>query len=158
MARAAKPAAKKVATPRKDTWERFKANPSSIDQLCEFVAGGDSLNAFVKGRKLAYVTVLEWIEADRARSEKYARAKELRADATFESLDDVSNQATRAKSAVKVAGLRLKADNIKWKLARMAPKKYGDRTTLAGDSEAPLSILMEQIAASPRNRITFNKP
>ena len=42
-------------------------------------------------------------------------------------LDDVSEQAVKAETAVEVAGLRLKADNIKWKLARMNAKKYGDR-------------------------------
>jgi len=53
---------------------------------------------------------------------------------------------------------RLQVDARKWMLAKMLPKKYGDRTTLAGDPGAPLSILMEQIAANPRSRLTFNKP
>ena len=45
----------------------------------------------------------------------------------FEELDDVSEEAVKAETAVEVAGLRLKADNIKWKLARMNAKKYGDK-------------------------------
>ena len=46
-------------------------------------------------------------------------------------LDDVSEQAVNAETAVQVQGLRLKADNIKWTLGRMNPKKYGDRTEVA---------------------------
>lgn len=135
-------------------WDEFKVAKASIDQICEHVASGESLNSFCKAKGFAYVTVLDWINVDDSRSEKYAHARETRADLVFESLDDVSDQAARAKSAVTVAGLRLKADNIKWKLARMAPKKYGDRTTLAGDAENPLAILtMDKIAANPKSRL-----
>ncbi len=113
-------------------WDAFKADAASINTICEHVAEGESLNSFCKAKGFAYVTVLDWIEAEGDRSEKYARARDARADLTFESLDEVSSAATQAETAVEVAGLRLKADNIKWKLARMAPKKYGDKleTTL----------------------------
>ena len=35
----------------------------------------------------------------------------------------------------------------KWFLAKLAPKKYGDRTILAGDAENPLAIDIDPIAA-----------
>ena len=72
--------------------------------------------------------------------EQYARAFQLRADAKFEELDDVSDEAVNADSAVQVQGLRLKADNIKWQLARMNAKKYGDKVTaeLTGANGGPI--------------------
>jgi len=55
---------------------------------------------------------------------------------------------------VEVAGLRLLSDNRKWLLSKLAPKKYGDRTTLAGDAENPLAVtLLDQIAANPKSRL-----
>ncbi len=35
---------------------------------------------------------------------------------------------------------RLAADTIKWRLSKMAPKKYGDRLAIAGDKENPLEV------------------
>lgn len=109
-----------------------------MDRVCEHVANGDSLRSFCAAEGLAYRTVLDWIERDETRTAHYARARESRADLVFDALDDVSEAAVTAENAVQVAGLRLKADNIKWKLARMAPKKYGEKLELAGDPQAPI--------------------
>lgn len=129
------PAPKKQAqkTPRE------KLDAIGIDALCEFVAGGESLAAFCKKHGLATSTTNDWLNDPKhpERSADYARAREARADLIFESLDEVSNQAVAAKNPVTVQGLRLKADNIKWKLARMH-KKYSDRTVLSGDPENPI--------------------
>jgi hypothetical protein len=123
---------------------RERLDEIGIEALCAFVSGGEnscgeSLSAFCRAHGLAVTTVNEWIDdpSQPSRAESYARAREARADNYFESLDDVSTQAVNASDAVQVAGLRLKADNIKWKLARMH-RKYSDRTVLAGDPEAPL--------------------
>lgn len=89
-------------------------------------------------------TVINWIDADNDRAGHYARARDERADFVFESLDDVSDQAVRAETAVEVAGLRLKADNIKWKLARMNAKKYGDKLAVGGADDMP-GIKIERI-------------
>lgn len=122
-------------------WDEFKASKASAAMIWEHVANGESLNSFCAARGFAYVTVLDWINADPVRSENYARAREERADAVFESLDEVSERAVTAETAVEVAGLRLKADNIKWKLARMSPKKYGDKLAVGGaDDLSPLTV------------------
>jgi len=71
--------------------------------------------------------VMKWLNSQESFADQYARAIILRADAKFDELDDVSEEAAEADSAVKVQGLRLKADNIKWQLARMNAKKYGDK-------------------------------
>lgn len=100
-----------------------------IETICEYVANGDSLRSWAIGNGFALSTVRDWIDTDEDRSAHYARARDDRADAVFDSLDDVSDQAVTAETAVEVAGLRLKSDNIKWKLARMNAKKYGDKLT-----------------------------
>ena len=72
----------------------------------------------------------------------YARARDIRSERTFESLDEVSQRAIESKDGVQVQGLRLKSDNIKWKLARMNPKKYGDKidTTLSAPGGGPVQV------------------
>ena len=86
----------------------------SASEMCR--RAGISLSLFFK-----------WVNEDPDVGEQYARAREARADVFFEQLDDIGEDAMMAESAVQVAGLRLKADNLKWKLARMAPKKYGEK-------------------------------
>lgn len=71
--------------------------------------------------------MMRWLGEHEKFRENYARAMEWRAEGKFDELDDVSDEACRAESPVAVMGLKLKADNIKWQLARMNAKKYGDR-------------------------------
>jgi hypothetical protein len=100
-----------------------------IRRMCE----GESLRAICRTEGYpAPSTVILWTNNDPAFAEQYARARDERADVYFDRIDDVSDAAASAETAVEVAGLRLKADNIKWQLARMAPKKYGDKLELGG--------------------------
>jgi hypothetical protein len=62
---------------------------------------------------------MRWAAEDESFREQYTRATILRADAKFEELDEVSEEALVAETAVQVQGLRLKSDNIKWQVARM---------------------------------------
>jgi hypothetical protein len=108
--------------------------------VLERIAKGESLRAVCRTEDFpAPSTVIKWTTEDADFGEHYARACEARADTYFDELDDVSAEATSAKTAVQVAGLRLKADNIKWQLARMAPKKYGDKLAIGGaDDLSPI--------------------
>lgn len=104
-----------------------------IEAICDYITSFESLRSWCIANGFNLRTVNNWIDSDKARATHYARARDDRADAVFDSLDDLAEQATRAKTAVEVNGLRLKADTIKWKLARMHPKKYGDRLNLDAD-------------------------
>ena len=106
------------------------------DAICARMAEGKSLRSIVRGEGMPGLsTVMTWLNERPAFQEQYTRAMYMRADAKFDELDDVSEDAENSESPVKIAGLRLKADNIKWQLARMNSKKYGDKieTTHAGE-------------------------
>lgn len=119
--------------------------------ICADMASGMSLRAVCRQPGMPSLgCVLEWVSKYPEFADQYARAAQARADAKFDELDDVSDQAASATSAVKVAGLRLKADNIKWMLARMAPKKYGDKLELSGNAEAPLAVTVKYVSAPDR--------
>jgi len=126
-------------------WALFKARESAMDELSEVIVSGNSIADFSRSMGVAYNTVLNWINDDAGRVANYARAREARADLIFDALDDVSEQAVTAETAIEVAGLRLKADNIKWKLAKMAPKKYGERQQV--DLNAAVEVSIEQVDA-----------
>lgn len=100
------------------------------------MAEGESLRKICRDAEMPGISeVMRWANENADFREQYTRAFSMRADAKFEELDDVAEDAVNADSAIKVQGLRLKADNIKWQLARMNAKKYGDKieTTHAGE-------------------------
>lgn len=97
------------------------------DTILVRMAEGQSLRSICRDEGMPSIwQVMRELRADEAFAQQYARAMLDRADAKFEELDAVSDDAVASDSAVRVAGLRLKADNIKWQLARMNAKKYGD--------------------------------
>lgn len=102
------------------------------------LAEGRSLRSVCADEDMpSLTTVMKWLREDDAFAQHYAGAREARAEVMFEELDEVSEDAASADNAVTVAGLRLKADNIKWKLARMSPKKYGDKLAVGGADDMP---------------------
>ena len=114
-----------------------------IDTICAYVAAGDSLQSWCRVNNYNPRIVLDWINADVARATDYAQAREDRAEAVFEALDQLSADALLTDSPVTVAAFRLKSDIIKWKLARMSPKRYGDRLDIGGVAGAPLVTILD---------------
>jgi hypothetical protein len=78
-----------------------------------------------------------WLHSDTVRAAQYARARDARADHYFEELHAVSAEALETSDGVHIQGLRLKADNLKWMLARMSPKRYGDKLQVGGAADLP---------------------
>lgn len=117
-------------------------------EILRRIAEGESLRAVCRSPGMpAPSTVVSWC-ADPEFDEQYTRATNMRADVYFDRLDDVSDEAVEADSGIKVQGLRLKADNIKWQLARMAPKKYGDKLDLNHSGEMRFTRI-EKVVVKP---------
>lgn len=74
--------------------------------------------------------------------DEYARALAALAQDQAEKLeaciDDMRNGTIDAQMA------RVEIDARKWFASKFLPKRYGDRTTLAGDPEAPLTGLTDE--------------
>jgi hypothetical protein len=98
--------------------------------VCERISSGESARKSCLAEGVKVPTFLLWCSQNADLAEHYARALSLRADVLFDGIEDVSEDAANADNAVRVAGLRLKSDNLKWQLARMSPRKYGDKLDL----------------------------
>lgn len=135
-----KPAPKKASTRRP-----IEDRPKLAAAVFARMALGSSLRAACEAEGLKVPTVMLWVDEDPTLAEQYTRAMLARADAKFEELDDVSEQATKAESAVEVQGLRLKADNIKWQLARMNARKYGEKLAIGGAEDlGPIKTMPDE--------------
>lgn len=108
------------------------------DEICHRVSGGASVKTICASEGMPSMqTVFKWLREQSSFAENYTRATMERADAVFEEMfaiaDDGSNDTyVDEKGFVKVDTdvvnrSRLRIETRKWALARMAPKKYGDK-------------------------------
>jgi len=119
-------------------------NQDIASKICSKLAEGISLRTICLGEDMpTKTTVFNWLAKHKDFVDQYARAKEESADAQFENLDDIGDEAIeeskivdpKAASAV-VNAYKLKADNLKWTMSKMKPKKYGDKLDVMSDGKA----------------------
>ena len=125
--------------------------PQLADELCARLVGADkgearSLVSVCRDDDMpGFRTVMSWLDDERYEEfqHKYARARDHRTEALFEEMTDIarhSNDATKIKIRETEKGSMrdeeigdnvqrsaLLIDTVKWQLARMSPKKYGDK-------------------------------
>ncbi len=133
-----------------------------LDHLTE----GQSLRAICRAEGMpSAATWLRWVAADPELVRAYKLARELQADAIFDDVLEIADDARNdwmerhgqggegqgwALNGDHVRRSALRVDARKWMLARMAPKKYGDKLQLDGDGEGgPINA---------RVRVVFVKP
>lgn len=98
---------------------------------------GNSLRAACELADVAPSSFMRWVDEDPELAEQYTRARERLLDVKAEELEEIGEQAARAETAVEVAGLRLQSDNRKWLLAKLMPRKYGDKIAVGGAEDLP---------------------
>jgi len=126
-------------------------DPSHITVILASMEEGLSLRKAAKAAGVSPQSFLRAVDASPELQEHYAGARARMLDAQAEELEDIGERAANAESAVEVAGLRLLADNRKWLLSKLAPKKYGDKVTqeLTGADGGPINQSLT---------VTFVKP
>lgn len=113
------------------------------DKICAELAQGISLRTVCLAEDMPVAaTVFNWLRTNKEFLEQYAGAKEESADAMNEVLMDLGDEAVRLAQAVDpkassavVQGVKLKADNMKWAMSKMKPKKYGDKLDVTSDGK-----------------------
>lgn len=108
-----------------------------IDDISE---KGSSLFAALKNR-LSSKTFYEYIDQDESRIKRYARATELRAERMAEDMlnisDSVEDDIITLPDGREVVNNnvinrdKLRVETRKWLMAKMHPKKYGDKVDLS---------------------------
>lgn len=111
------------------------------DAICERIADGQSLREICRDESMPdKKTVLRWLAEREEFRAQYASAREAQADhfadEILEISDDGTNDWTKRKIGEELVDVvdhehisrsKLRVDARKWLMARMAPKKYGDR-------------------------------
>lgn len=135
-----------------------KYSPALVDKICREIREGKSIHSLTTEAGMPCEdTIYEWLNTKPDFSEKYARAREERADRMAEEILDIADDATKDTKEIKnddgkvigevcdhewVNRSRLRVDSRKWLMARMAPKKYGDKITqeVTGKDGNPIQV------------------
>lgn len=104
----------------------------TADKICELIARGMSLRAICASADMpAGGTVHRWLVEHQDFQEQYARAREEQADGFADEIIDIADSV--APETGEVAKAKLQIDARKWKAAKLAPKKYGEKLELDAD-------------------------
>lgn len=132
-----------------------------FDVFCQHVADGGTWRQFCQTYGLGFSALHDWIYSPDhpERAERYARAKEARAEAQVDEINRLSTGADRDLTYVDANGvrkvdpgavnlLRLEVDTKKWTASKTLPKQYGERIELAGKvvTEHTVALTDEQRA------------
>jgi len=133
---------------------RPTGRPSDFTQetagiICQRIAEGESLRSICADAEMPCKTsVLKWLGIHPDFAAQYARAREIGLtgyeDDILESSEDVLTYTDKEGNARidqgDVQRRKLRADNLKWIMSKLAPKKYGDKLAIGGDGDSPLII------------------
>lgn len=135
-----------------------KYSEEVADEICLRMSEGESLRSICRDDAMpGKATVMGWLGSNEAFSDQYARAREAQADHFADEILEISDDGSNdwmersdkdgESSGWQINGehiqrSRLRVDSRKWLMARMAPRRYGDKVAMehTGPEGGPLSI------------------
>lgn len=124
------------------------------DAICERIADGESLRSICRDESMpAKSTVFKWLANVKDFADQYARAREAQADTLADEILEIADETSHDTIVTEKNGeqpnsewitrSRLRVDARKWLASKMAPKKYGDKITHAGDPNSPVELVLK---------------
>lgn len=114
-----------------------------VDSILDKIIEGKSMSSICREEGMpAPSTVMRWIANNKDLQERYARACVERTEALMEEMfaiaDDSSNDwmmidGHRVANREVIDRSKLRVDVRKWNMAKMKPKKYGDKIDIDGE-------------------------
>jgi hypothetical protein len=104
------------------------------EDICERLANGESMVQICQSEGMPGLrTVMRWAADNPDFGTEYAWAREAQAEV----MDHYIYTAALA-AGEDPAAARVKIDAYKWRAAKLAPKRYGDKTLVGSDPDNPL--------------------
>jgi hypothetical protein len=139
-----------TAAPRKRGAPTIKT-PELLDAIFAGISLGKSARAMCIEVGISQRVLWNWLASDEELMRQYLRAKELCVDAYAEEIIEISDDGARdtymdekgreVMNREVIARAQLRIDARKWYVARLAPKKYGDKLPViheAADAKKPV--------------------
>lgn len=111
-----------------------------IEEVFEAISLGQSLTSLAEKHKIALTTLFDWMMKPEY-AEEYAKAKEKRGYSAIEAILVAIEELKQGK--YDPITTRLLIDTLKWLACKYYPKMFGDKVQVGGDSEQPLTIVVD---------------
>lgn len=152
-----KPTTSKQTAEKKEPGRPTRYSAALAERICTHIRTAKSLRAAAEEEGVPHSTVLTWALHNKDFSDQYARACEDRLVALEDKLLDLVERGHKVAGRDFVGGnllgaVKLEIDTIKWLLAKLMPKRYGDRAALAlegGDTPVKLAHTLPPEAVAP---------
>jgi hypothetical protein len=146
-----------------------------MNYVCEQIASSsDSIETILKSAPYDMPdrrTIFGWLSKTQCFDHQYAIAREAQADFMIEEIIEIADNAgvpllvdgvplmidgkvIRVVDSAAVAHARLMIDTRKWTMAKVAPKKYGDK--IRYESDVDVRLTLEQAVAEARQERLVN--
>lgn len=150
---------RKPAKPKRPCGHQSSFDQKIADQICERMAGGETLNRICRELPGISPTAVRWhwCRQRPAFATQYAQAKEAQLHYWAEEIPDISDDGTNdwmerhgednpgyAFNGEAVARSRLRVDSRKWLLSKLMPKVYGERIDVEHGADGDLSGLVRE--------------
>lgn len=147
---------------------RMAGRPSAFtqklaDTICERLSLGESLRSICRDERMpSQSMVFRWLADRQAFREQYAHAREVQADSWADDIIEIADDSSGDTIVDPESGnerfngefaarSRLKVDTRKWLMARMAPKKYGDKVTQEHVGEGGGPVMFQTVYETKPN-------
>ena len=139
-----------------------------FDAICDRLADGESLRSICSEEGMpSKSNVFRWLNGHPERADQYARAREAQADALFDDVlsiaDDARNDwmethgeddAGYKANGEHIQRSRLRIDARKWMAGKLRPKVYGDKLAIGGADDLP-PVQTEEVGAGNAKLMAF---
>jgi len=114
---------------------KFEWNDELVDRLCEEISGGGAIYKLAGTDGFpSEPTIYRDMARDPDFAARIAEARRAQQDYEADACVTMADQATAEDWQV----VKLRIWARQWRASKLAPKKFGDSTTLKGDKDAPL--------------------
>lgn len=144
-------------------------SPEIADAICGRLVDGLSLRTICAASDMPDLrTVMRWLAAREEFRQQYARAREVQADRMAEEILDIADTTVEGERREEtedgfkivredmLGHRRLQVDARKWLMARMAPRKYGDKVVseITGPDGGPVAVVsrIERVIVRPNQK------
>ena len=132
--------------PKRSVGRPSKFTQEIADYICEeMINGRDLVDICSKDEMPSRASVYRWLRENPVFETQYAHAREALADFEMANLKKMADATTEAN----VNSSRVKLNHYQWRVMKIAPRLYGDRTRteLTGENGGPIQVKSSTIDA-----------
>ena len=118
--------------------------PEIAAEILKRVSEGEPLRQVCRDIGIPESTARQWSRDDRnGFAAQYQAARMMQVESWADEIIMTGN-----RDDLEPHDKRVRCDNLKWLMSKLAPKRYGERLLVAGDAENPIQHLHAQVSLS----------